>query len=69
MAPEALLQASKPAFPNANLHGGPQANQDVLFHCQSTAILSPKHPATNTAFDMGMSKAAAGPLKQKIGSP
>jgi len=27
------------------------------------------YPATNTAFDMGMSKAAAGPLKRIIGSP
>jgi hypothetical protein len=58
-----------PFFPYANLEGEPQAKRDALFHCQSRAFLYVIHPATNTAFDMGMSKAAAGPLKQKTGSP
>jgi hypothetical protein len=60
---------AQPLLPYAILQGEPQAKRDALFHCQSKAFLSPMHPATNTAFDMGMSKAAAGPLKQKTGSP
>ncbi len=42
---------------------------ECIIQCQDTLPPFLSSPATNTALLMAMSKAAAGPLKQKIGSP